>query len=195
MKKLSLFSFLMFALLTATDAQIAFNPKVGVNASGLDARIDDFRSEARAGWNAGFDLRIGDRMVFFQPGVHIYNMNAELSQEPGLDDVTFLQDQTTIQLVKFPVNMGLRLTGTDGLINIYALGGFTPTLLAGVRESSTFSLSEDDINDFTYGANIGAGIDLFFLTVDVRYEVGLNNFYVDSPGKNNMLTANVGLRF
>jgi len=122
-------------------------------------------------------------------------MNAQLSQEPGLDDVNFLQDQTTIQLVKFPVNMGIRLTGTNGLLNIYALAGVTPTLLAGVRESSSFSLTEDDINDFTYGANIGAGVDLFFLSLDVRYEVGLNDFYSNSPGRNNILTANVGIRF
>ncbi|HKK77948.1 MAG TPA: outer membrane beta-barrel protein [Saprospiraceae bacterium] len=194
MKKLFLFSLLLFTVLSLR-AQVTFNPKIGVNASGLDARIDDFRSEARAGWNAGFDLRIGERMVFFQPGVHIYNMNAQLSQEPGLDDVNFLQDQTTIQLVKFPVNMGIRLTGTNGLLNIYALAGVTPTLLAGVRESSSFSLTEDDINDFTYGANIGAGVDLFFLSLDVRYEVGLNDFYSNSPGRNNILTANVGIRF
>jgi len=194
MKKLFLFSLLLFTVLSLR-AQVTFNPKIGVNVSGLDARIDDFRSEARAGWNAGFDLRIGERMVFFQPGVHIYNMTAQLSQEPGLDDVNFLQDQTTIQLVKFPVNMGIRLTGTNGLLNIYALAGVTPTLLAGVRESSSFSLTEDDINDFTYGANIGAGVDLFFLSLDVRYEVGLNDFYSNSPGRNNILTANVGIRF
>lgn len=194
MKKMFLLGLLLLAL-QSVPAQVTFNPKVGVNASGLDARINDFKSEARAGWNAGFDLRIGDRMVFFQPGVHIHNMNAELSQEPALDDVSFLRDETTIQLVKFPLNLGLRLTGTNGLLNIYALGGITPTLLAGVRESSTLSLTESDINDFTYGANIGAGVDLLFLTLDVRYEIGLNDFYVDSPGKNNILTASVGIRF
>lgn len=186
---------LLFSSLFTLSAQVSLNPKIGLNASGLDARIDDFRSEARAGWNAGFDLRIGERMIFFQPGIHIYNLNAELSQEPSLDDVNFLQDQSTIQLVKFPVNMGIRLTGTNGLLNLYALAGFTPTLLAGVKESSNFSLSEEDINDYTYGANLGAGLDLFFLTVDVRYEVGLNDFYANSPGKNNILTANVGIRF
>jgi hypothetical protein len=179
----------------STEAQIEFNPKIGVNASGLDAKIKDFQSEARAGWNAGFDLRIGDEMLFFQPGVHIYNMNATLSQEPGLDDVSFLQDETTIQMIKFPMNLGLRLTGGDGLINIYALGGVTPSLLAGVKESSNFSLSEDDVNDFTMGANIGAGIDLFFLSFDLRYEIGLKDFYTNAEGKNNILTANVGIRF
>lgn len=186
--------FICLAVLTAS-AQVDFNPKIGVNASGLDARIKDFRTEARAGWNAGFDLRVGNDMFFFQPGVHIYNMNAELSQDPDLDDVSILRDETTIQLVKFPVNLGMRLTGGNGLINIYALGGITPTLLAGVRESSNIPLTEDDINDFNLGANVGAGVDLFFLTFDVRYEVGLKDFYTDASGKNNVLTASVGLRF
>lgn len=194
MKKIVLVA-VMLSTFFAAQAQIEFNPKIGVNASGLDASIKDFKTEARAGWNAGFDLRIGDEMLFFQPGVHIHNMNANLSTDPTLDDVNFFQDETTIQMVKFPLNLGLRLTGNDGLLNIYALGGITPTLLAGVKESETFSLTEDDINDFTYGANIGAGIDLFFLTFDIRYEIGLKDFYVDSPGKNNVLTANVGIRF
>lgn len=194
MKRIFLVAALLGAFLT-TQAQIEFNPKIGVNASGLDAQINDFKTEARAGWNAGFDLRIGDNMIFFQPGVHIYNMNAALSQNPDLDDVSLLQGETSIQTIKFPVNLGLRLTGGDGLINIYALGGLTPTLLAGVRESANFALTEDDVNDFTLGANIGAGVDLFFLTFDVRYEIGLQDFYTNSAGKNNILTANVGIRF
>jgi len=177
------------------QAQVDFNPKIGVNASGLDAKIKDFRSEARAGWNAGFDLRVGNEMIFFQPGVHIYNINAELSQNPDLDDVSFLKDETTIQLVKFPIDLGIRLTGGNGLINIYAVGGITPTLLAGVKESSNIQLREDDINDFNLGANFGAGVDIFFLTFDVRYEIGLKDFYVDAPGRNNIISASVGLRF
>ena len=194
MKKVLLSLSLLIAFFT-TNAQIEFNPKIGVNASGLDARIKDFETEARAGWNAGFDLRIGDQMIFFQPGVHIFNMNAELTQNPELNDVSFLRDETTIQMVKFPVNIGLNLTGRDGFLNVYALGGITPTLLAGVKESSNINLTESDINDFTLGANIGAGVDLFFLTFDVRYEMGLNDFFNDASGKNNILSASVGVRF
>ena len=194
MKKLLLSLSLVVAFISA-NAQIEFNPKIGVNASGLDARIKDFETEARAGWNAGFDLRIGDQMVFFQPGVHIFNINAELTQNPELDDVSFLRDETTIQMVKFPMNLGLNLTGRDGFLNVYALGGITPTLLAGVKESSNISLTEDDINDFTLGANIGAGVDLFFLTFDVRYEMGLNDFFNGASGRNNILSASVGVRF
>ncbi len=194
MKK-TFFGLLFFLAFSTTYAQINFNPKIGVNASGLDANIRDFKTEARAGWNAGFDLRIGDQMVFFQPGVHIFNMNAALSQEPEFGDVSFLEDETTIQMVKFPANIGINLTGRDGFLNIYALAGVTPTLLAGVKESSNIDLTEEDINDFTMSANIGAGVDLFFLTFDVRYEMGLQDFFVDANGKNNMLTASVGLRF
>ncbi|MCI5083678.1 MAG: PorT family protein, partial [Saprospiraceae bacterium] len=40
-------------------AQIDVIPKAGVNISALDAKLNDIRTEARVGWNAGLDVRMG----------------------------------------------------------------------------------------------------------------------------------------
>ena len=58
-----------------------------------------------------------------------------------------------------------------------------------------FDFDVKDLNRFNYGANLGVGIDLAFLTVDVTYEIGLKDYFQNAEGRNNMLTASVGIKF
>lgn len=176
-------------------AQVRVNPKVGVNFSGVDARLQDITAEARVGWNAGIDLRIGDGFAFFNPGAHYYSYTARLIKDvekPG--DVKF-EDETTIQNIKLPVNLGFRLTGDNGLLGLHVKGGVVPTMVAGVKEKQDFFFDKNDLNTFTLGANVGAGIDFLVFTLDANYEIGLNDFFKDAEGRNNMLTVSLGLKF
>jgi len=177
------------------SAQIDVIPRFGVNASGLDAKLTDFETEANTGWNAGVDLQLGQGMIFLQPGAHYYRFDADLTSNPDIEDALELKGKTTINQIKTPVNLGVRLTGDGGLLDIYATGGVTPTFLMGVRESDEFAFDESNLNEITWGANVGAGVNLWFLNLDMRYEWGLSDFFKDSNAKNNVFTAAVGIRF
>lgn len=179
---------------TVVVAQVDVVPRFGVHASGLDAKLTDFKTEASTGWNAGLDLQLGRGMIFLQPGAHYYRYNADLTRAPELEDAFELKGQTTISQIKTPVNLGLRLTGEGGLLDIYATGGVVPTFLMGVRETDAFAFNESDLNAFTWGASVGAGVNLWFLNLDMRYEWGISDFLVDSNAKNNVFTAAVGIR-
>ena len=181
---------------SAVSAQTTFNPKVGVNVYGLDAKFSDYKTEARAGWNAGFDLRSGRGIFFLNPGVHYFSYTARLIQDPESNgnNVSF-KDETTIQSLKVPLNIGLRLTGDNGILGIHAKGGITPTYVLNVKERPNFSLNVDDLNRFTWGANVGVGVDILFLTAELNYEMGLNDYFKNVEGKNNTLTLSVGLKF
>ncbi|MCI5080429.1 MAG: PorT family protein, partial [Saprospiraceae bacterium] len=124
-----------------------------------------------------------------------YNFSADLEKDVNQDTELNLSEKTTIQQVKLPVNVGFNLTGEGGLLKLHALGGITPTFVTGVNERPDFALSKDDLNPFTLGANVGLGLDVWFLTANVGYEIGLNDFFKDSEGKNNVLTLNVGIKF
>ncbi|NRB62417.1 MAG: outer membrane beta-barrel protein [Saprospiraceae bacterium] len=188
---------LLIACLFSTSlvAQIDIVPRFGVHASGLDAKLADFKTEASTGWNAGIDLQLGRGMVYLQPGAHYHRFNADLTSNPDIEGALELKGKTTISQIKTPLNLGVRLTGEDGLIDVYALGGVVPTFLMGVQESETFAFDEGDLNDFTWGTNVGLGLNVWFLNLDVRYEWGLTDFLVDSSAKNNVFTATVGVRF
>lgn len=184
-------------MITPSFAQVTVNPKVGLNVSALDAKLQDLDAEVRAGWNAGLDLRIGEGFFFLNPGVHYYSYTARLLKENEIDnpeDIK-LKDETTIQSVRLPLNVGFRLTGDNGLLGIHAKGGITPSYVLGVNEKENFDFNVKDLNRFNYGANLGVGIDIAFLTVDVTYEIGLKDYFQSAEGRNNMLTASVGIKF
>lgn len=176
-------------------AQMQLNPKVGVNFSGVEAELQDITAEARVGWNAGVDLRIGDRALFLQPGLHYYNFTARLIEGVAHPDDVAFSEETTIQSLKAPLNIGLRLTGDNGLIGIQARGGVTPTYILGVDEKNGIDFDRSDLNDFTWGANVGVGMNFLFLTADLNYEIGLDDFFANAEGGNNILTLSVGLKF
>lgn len=182
-------------LVTPLAAQVTVSPKVGINFSGIDGDIKDFRTNSRIGWNAGLDLRLGQGTLFFKPGLHYYNFTAGLQKESSLPDNFELEDKTTIQAFKAPVNLGINLTGKDGIIRLHAHGGVVPTYVFNVKERADFDLSKDDLHPWSFGANAGLGIDFLIFTADLNYEFGLSEFFKASDEKPNVLTASVGLRF
>lgn len=194
-------SFLLIMLAAAVtfvaplQTQVKINPKVGVNISALDAKIQDITAEARAGWNVGVDVRAGRGLVFFNPGVHYYSFTARLI--PDIDDTEQFKpsEETMIQSVRVPVNLGINVTGQGGLLGIHVKGGVTPSYVIGVKERPNYNFDVETLNRFTMGANVGVGVDILFFTVDANYEIGLNEFFKDAAGKNNMLSLSVGVKF
>ena len=62
-------------------AQVRVSPKVGLNVSAIEGNLKDFRAEARAGWQAGIDFRIGEGVLFLNPGLYYYSYTARLMQD------------------------------------------------------------------------------------------------------------------
>ena len=189
----SVFAFMLLS--TFAFSQVTFNPKVGANVSGLDTKIQDFSTEARLGWNAGFDLRLGEGFIFLQPGLHYYSNTARLIQDLDMNNDINIEDETRIRSLKMPLNVGLRLTGNSRFFGIRAMGGITPNYILGVKEQDSFPFDKEDLNDWNFGANVGVGLDVLFFTIDANYELGLSDYFADATGKNNVFTVSLGLKF
>lgn len=200
--RLLLAAAIAFANLATISAQVKFTPRVGVNASALDAKLADINAEAeaRAGWNAGIDFRLGDGIIFLNPGVHYYSYTTRLLEgldQPGSID---LSSENTVQSLRAPINLGLRLTGDNGIFGLYVKGGVTPAYVLGITEKEKpvlplFTYQLDDLNRFTWGGNAGIGFDFLFLTAELNYEIGLTDFFKGTEGRNNILTFSAGLKF
>jgi hypothetical protein len=171
------------------------NPKVGINLSGVNAQLTDLEAAARVGWNAGVDFRLGGKKLFLNPGLHLNNYTARLVD--GVSDNTpgQFRDETKIQAIKAPLNIGIDITGRQQLLNFILKGGITPTYVMSVQEKAGIPFSKADLKPFTLGANAGLGIDLAFLTVDLNYEIGLNDYFRNATGRNNVLSLSAGIRF
>jgi hypothetical protein len=182
---------------SAQAQRVRFSPKVGMNFSGLEKELIDFKTEARVGYNVGFDLRIGDGFFQLHPGAHYHNFTANLISRDNIDEeMPDLKEKTTIQQLKVPLNIGLNLTGDGGVLGIYAKGGVTPSVLLGVKEKADFALEKSDLNTFIVGTNFGVGVDILnLINVDFNYEIGMTNLFSDQDSKNNVFSVSVGLVF
>lgn len=171
------------------------NPKVGVNLSAVDGNLNDLQASAKVGWNAGVDFRAGGKKLFIIPGLHFYNYTARLFNDISTDTQVKFKDETTIQAIKAPVNLGFDLTGKKQLLNLYLKGGVTPTMVLAVNEKPGIPFSKDDLKTFSWAANAGLGMDIAFLTVDLNYEIGMSNYFANTSGRNNILSLSAGIRF
>ena len=55
----------------------------------------------------------------------------------------------------------------------------------------------DDIKNSMWAVQMGAGMDILFVTLDVRYEMGIDNAYNGSSNlqmKNNIFNVSVGIK-
>lgn len=171
------------------------NPKVGVNLSAVDGKLNDLQAAAKVGWNAGVDFRFGGKKLFLSPGLHFNNYTARLVNDIDTDTQVNFKDETTIQALKAPVNIGFDITGRKQLLNLYLKGGVTPTMILAVNEKAGIPFSKDDLKTFTWGANVGLGMDITILTVDLNYEIGMSDYFANTTGRNNVLTLSAGIRF
>lgn len=170
-------------------AQLTVSPKAGINYLWVGDRPQGLdRAGAEQGWQAGLDLRLGKRF-YFQPGIYYVSTGASIS---SIEDIKNIKTGNA-SFMKIPVNVGYKLINS-GIFKLRIHGGGVANKLIGTKDGGVLSAS--DFEPWNYGANVGAGIDLLFLTLDVNYEWGLTDMY--SGGKNSLPTMagiSVGIKF
>lgn len=205
MKKLSLAIICLF-LFTYVQAQVAVNPKVGVNFSKITSQEIRLEEDGlRAGLNAGVDFRIGgeDSWVFFQPGLHYYNVGSRftLKDEPGVAEADpDINDAITVHSARVPLNIGVYVTSPEGATHVRLNAGITPSFILGVGDND-LNVESDDFNSINWGLNGGIGFDFTVVTLDFNYEHGLASVLdnveniegSDIDGRNRIFTVSVGI--
>ena len=182
MKKLHLILFLTFSLSQITRAQMAFGVKAGVNYNSNsieEVSSDVFEgAESKTGYHAGVWIRFKIPVVglYFRPELVYTNLENE---------VKFIStDKTTsytFQKIDIPLLIGKKIFGFG---NVYAGPSFQYIL------NSDFSFSDiSDVksNGFTLGLQLGGGIELGKLGIDVRWErafSGVESTFIGTTGGN-----------
>ena len=175
--------------------QIKVNPQAGLNyAQTFPQREAIDATGQRGSYQVGLDLRVGDfdHWVYWQPGVHYsaYNVFLQVAEPAGsaYDDSDFIKLST----LKIPIDVGLYLTGSDGILRVRTEAGLTPTVLLHRKESAMDPLYTH-FQTFGLGLNAGVGVDIAFVTLDVNYEYGLSKMYNSGDGRINILSFTLGV--
>lgn len=188
-------SLLVFCFTNIAQAQVKIVPKFGYQLVGTDATIDDLRAEARGGWQAGADFRIGQGFIYVNPGFHFSKTTLDVRDNLNIDNPLNLTDEATVRSIKAPLLIGLRLPKENNLLNLRGRAGITGNYVTSVKDADNFAFDVNRLNRLTWAATAGVGVDLLMFTADLTFEKGLTDYYQDVEGANNTLTLSVGVKF
>jgi len=199
MKKF-LFIILIIAFGSVANAQGVFclGPKVGYNSNKLTDNVDSIQSSIKSSFQFGAFVRFGSK-VYIQPEANYQVSESTLSKSIG----TVVQSQDiTIKSLKIPALIGVKLI-SNGAFNLRLLAGPAVTFIID-KQLNPSKMNElwpiqsvDDIKNSAWSVQMGAGVDVLFMTLDVRYEMGIDNIYKGSSDmqlKNNIFNVSLGFK-
>ena len=193
MKKIA---FLLVAVLFSGSlfAQMPnFGIKAAVTASNLNTSnfSSNYSSDNLLGYQVGVFMRLNSKKLYLQPEAVYNHRSTQLAGFSG-GDITF-----DIGTIDVPLLVGFKLIDAK-VFNLRAFVGPEASFATGDGTSSD-NLHIADFNKLSWYMQAGVGIDLLFLTFDVRYEKGLNNFINDYQNegslKNNVFVFSLGMKF
>ncbi|HPE55880.1 MAG TPA: porin family protein [Bacteroidales bacterium] len=211
MKKMIVFA-MAFLFASITFGQLSLGIKGGVNMNTLSTDLSDYEKAAKTGFLAGAFVRIGDKW-HLQPEAYFTAKKGELTYDVdyGTGSVSNINQEITLNSLDIPVLIGYKLIDPPTM-NVRLQAGPVASivtskkfdLMVDKKSVETPDDMPDNFKDLNWGLQFGAGVDFLFLTVDVRYELGLSNIYnkpddaADSDLgslKNNVFFVSVGWKF
>ncbi len=199
MKKV-LFVILIIVAGPFAKAQSFFSlgPKVGYNSYELSTNKDSVQASIKNSFQIGAFMRIGSRF-YIQPEANYLVSESILSKRVGTGTTN---QRVTIKSLKVPVILGLKVINKEAF-NFRLLAGPSVTFVMD-KQLDPQKMGEfwpvqsvDDLKNSIWSVQMGAGMDIFFLTLDVRYEMGIENIYNGSSDlkmKHNLFNVSLGIK-
>ena len=209
--------FLIIAVVVGIQSfgQLGFGIKGAVTMSNFTTDLSEIHEAAKAGYQLGAFVRIGKKL-HLQPEAYFTAKTGELSfTSAGVDPnnpakMVEVKQGITFSTVDVPVLVGYTIFDPK-ILKVRLQAGPVASIVTNKKYNLTFdgvdaeddqsAFGKDDFNDLNWGLQFGAGVDVLFLTVDLRYELGLNNLYnkpdnapagSDAKFKNNVFFLSVG---
>ncbi len=206
MKKIVLLFFVLIFSAGVTFGQFSFGLKVGYNASKLHTSLDSIKSSFNSGLHFGAFFRFGKK-VYIQPEAY-YTLQGGIFQNNVSNTVSNWKQKVTVGTLDIPVLVGFKIIDAK-IINWRIMAG---PMVSFVINSKVKDLTDNklvgpvttaDIRKLNWYVQAGSGIDVLFLTLDIRYQVGLSQMITSAQGNgipyslnatNNMWVVSVGFK-
>lgn len=203
MKK-SILTITLMAVVLSTFAQFNLGIKGGINSSKITTdnfsatgyTYNDFKSDAKSGYNLGAFARIG-KSIYLQPEVLYCVRKGESTSGTTNQSIK-------LKTIQIPVLLGLKLID----LKLASIRAFTGPAMSFVSSGSSVESNLPNVDPKNFKNNIwdwqlGAGVDVLMLTFDIRYEWGITNVSdantnvpnIGFNNKGNVLTFSLGWKF
>jgi hypothetical protein len=161
-----------FAFMQFVSAQVLpsfqFGVKGGVNLSSFPQN-GQYNNSDQAGYIGGLWARVGALGFNFQPELYLTGKDVNVTDAAG-----------TVNRAKFTsLDVPLLFGGKIGAFGLGARFYTGPVVSFAINKDQTLSNALDDagrldFKDQNYAWQLGAGVDIRKLSIDLRYEGGLN---------------------
>ena len=190
MKKLLIICIIIFTT-SGIYAQFSFGPKIGYSTSKLSADSDSIMESAKSNFQIGAFLRFGKKL-YLQPEIYYATSGGTLKYEDS-----DLKENIKLKNLCVPVLVGYKIIDAK-VFNLRVMAGPSANFILNKEiDSDEFiqdPLQDSNFKNVAWGMDVGAGIDVLFLSLDLRYEFGLNNIYIPNTGNESQkISSNVFL--
>ncbi len=198
MKKNIIYTFLLSLASIAAFSQLELKPAIGFNLARFDSnpvfevQDDSIVTQGKAGYQVGASLLFG-RKLYIEPGVFY----TRLAQDMSPTNIEKSQFTYSASYIRVPVNFGFQFIGsTNSFAGLRIFLGPSMFIPLGIKEND-YPLVKEDVNSPQFDISAGAGLNIWFLFLDVSYGWGLTPQYTDDPieAKMQSLYVNAGFRF
>jgi hypothetical protein len=157
-----------------------------------------------SGFHVGAWARIGKR-VHLQPEFY-YNLSGATFENLGTGTVNDWKQKVTVGTLDVPVLIGFNIIQSNALKWRIMVGPEASFLVNSKVEDVTLTgpIEKSDLRTTSWFIQVGTGIDFLFLTLDVRYQAGLNSLLNEVTGTNgkvypvnstgNLFVASLGFK-
>lgn len=172
-----------------TFGQFSFGIKLGYNASKLHTSLDSIKSSFNSGFHFGAFVRIGKK-VYIQPEAY-YTFQGGIFQNNVTSTFNNWKQNVTVGTLDIPVLIGFKLVDLK-VVNWRIMAGPMGSFVVNSKISDvslTGPIKKSDINSTNWYIQVGTGVDVLFMTLDIRYQIGLNQMIKSSQSENSSGTA------
>jgi hypothetical protein len=200
MKRIILLVTIFLSAISVLEAKSGVHFRIfgGYNSSDLNF---DFKEQAniikntKSNYHLGASFRFEMGKTFYlEPELYITRKGGDINAMLGADSVSQFGDY---QSVDVPILFGFRLFDNDDFkIRLYAgpVLSFLQDKTIYAYKNGTLAEVQDYLRIFS--AQAGFGLDIFFITLDVKYEIGLSNVssFDDVATKANVFYVTLGIK-
>ncbi len=183
-----LFSSTLFAQLASP---ISFGVHGGIVSTKLDTKIpniSDLKDKSDNGMMLGVFARINIKKWYIQPELNFVSRKSEIVVEG-------ISGEFKSKSMDIPMLLGYKIVKMP-MFKLRAFAGPVASFNIDDSFSSTLKdqFKDEDLEGAVWNAKVGAGIDVWKLTLDVDYEFGLTDVSSEFLKKNKMMNVTLGFR-
>ena len=173
MKKAALILAVIFlSSITYAQSPVTFGPKTGFTTSKLKKDISELEEDFKSGFQAGVFLRGNIKKFYIQPELYYALKGGKL-------DSTNYNKEYSLGTLDVPIIVGYKVIGKEAF-NFRIFAGPVASFILNKKiklngDEIADDLAEKSLQDAIWGLQMGVGFDVLMFTLDVRYELGLND--------------------